>query len=159
MDTNIYVFHTDKVHTMAFKGNITPERWNQILRHVDGMTRIAVSREIGKGLFDYKCTWRTNNDIINIFIGCMARTEVSKWAMVRLCLNIFYSVWCQGIIEVIMSLDEHLCVPLRELYMKHPPGSLVVENVPRRPTLIIRDLPTFNMAWPKMESCFHFLLR
>ena len=78
--------------------------------------------------------------------------------MVRLCLNIFDSTWCQGIIEAILSLYEDLRVPLPEMYMDHPPGSLVVANIPRRPALVIRVRVSFNMAWPKMESCFHFLL-
>ena len=88
----------------------------------------------------------------------MAKEGIKKWAMVRLYLNIFYSSWCQGILEAIMSLDEDLRVPLPEMYMDHPPGSLVGANIPRRPALIIRHRAAFNMAWPKMESCFHFLL-
>lgn len=89
----------------------------------------------------------------------MARTGVSKWVMVRLYLNIFNSTWCHGVLEVIMSLDENLCVPFPEMYMNHPLGSLVVANIPRRPAIVIRDSTTFNLVWPKMESCFHFLLR
>lgn len=158
MDTNICVFHSVEAHTMAFRGNIKPERWNHILRKVDNMTRITASRAIGEGYFDYEYTWRTNSDIIGIFIGCMAKAGVSKWAMVRLYLNLFNSTWCKGIIEVISSLDKNLYVPLLEMYMNHPPGSLIIANIPRRPTLVIRDSVAFNRNWPKMESHFHFLL-
>ena len=99
-----------------------------------------------------------NNNIIGTFIRCMAKTRINKWAMVRLYLNIFYSTWCQDIIEAIMSLHENLRVPLLEMYMNHPPWSLSMENILRRPTLIIRDHSIFNRVWPKMESYFHFLL-
>ena len=88
----------------------------------------------------------------------MAKDKINKWAIVRLCLNIFYSTWCQGIIEAILSLDEDLSVCLLEMYMDHPLRNLIVANIPRRPTLVIRDRVSFNMAWPKIESCFHFLL-
>ena len=125
---------------------------------VDRMTRIVVNRAIDEGVFKYEYTWRKNSDIIGVFINCMEKVGINKWAMIRLRLNIFYSTWCQGIVEAITGLDEDQCVPLPEMYMEHPSGSLIVENIPRRPTLIIRDRVDFNMAWPKMEMCFHFLL-
>ena len=139
MDSNICVFHLEEVHTMAFRGSIKPERWNRILNPVDGMTRIVVSRAIGEGFFNYEFTWRMNSDIIGLFIGCMAKTRINKWAMIRLCLNIFDSTWYTGIIEAIMSLDDNLRVPLLEVYMNNPPGSLPVAIMPRRPTIMIRD--------------------
>ena len=62
------------------------------MRLVDGMTCIIVSRAIGEGVFKYDFTWRTINDIIGIFIGCMTRAKINKWDMIRLCLNIFDSI-------------------------------------------------------------------
>ena len=67
---------------MVFIGNLKPERWNNILTAVDGMTRITVRREIGEGLFKYDHSWRMNSDVIGIFIGCMARVGFKKWAMI-----------------------------------------------------------------------------
>lgn len=143
---------------LTFLGNVKPERWNRILRAVDSMNTIAVSRAIGEVIFKYEHLWRTNNDVIGIFIGCMVKAGFKNWAMIHLCLNIFDSTWCRGIKEEIMGLDEEMCVPLPEMYMEHPPGSLFIANIPRRLALIIRDRVAFNMEWPKMESCFHFLM-
>ena len=91
MESNICVFHSEEVRTMAFHGSIKLERWNRILNPVDVMTRIAVSRAIGEGFFSYDFTWRMNSDIIGSFISCMARTRINKWVMIKLCLNIFDS--------------------------------------------------------------------
>ena len=46
------------------------------------MKRIAVSRVIGEGVFKYDHSWRTNNDLIGLFIGCMAKVGFKKWAMI-----------------------------------------------------------------------------
>ena len=43
MDTNICVYHITEARTMAFRGNIKLERWNRILKAIDGMTCIAVA--------------------------------------------------------------------------------------------------------------------
>ena len=88
----------------------------------------------------------------------MARVRINKWDMVRLCLNIFYPIWCQGLVEAIMSLDEKFRVPLPEMDMDHPLGSFNLEIVPRQHALVIRDLVAFNKVWPKMESSIQFLL-
>ena len=69
---------------MDFHGNVKLERWNRVLRPVDGMTRIVVSRAIGEGFFKYEFTWRTNSDIIGTFIECMARARIDKWDTLRL---------------------------------------------------------------------------
>ena len=42
--------------------------------------------------------------------------------------------------------------------MEHPLGSLIIANIPRCLALIIRDRVAFNLALPKMETCFHFLM-
>ena len=99
-----------------------------------------------------------NNDIIGTFIGCVAKTRINKWAMIRLCLNIFDSIWCYGLVEVVMSLDENLRVPLLKMYMEHPPGNLVIANILRRPTLVIRDQVNFNEVWLKMNHASNFFL-
>ena len=143
---------------MAFIGNVKLERWNNILKAVDGMTRIDVSRAIGGGVFKYDHSWRTNSDVIGDLIGCMERIGFKKWAMICLCLNIFQSTWCKGIEEAIMGLDENLCLPVPKMYMEHSLWSLIIANIPRCPALIIRDRVAFNMAWPKIEPCFHFLM-
>ena len=80
MDTKIYFFHTFEVWTMAFLGNVKLERWNNILRAVDGMTRIVVSREISEGMFKYDHSWRMNGDVIRNFTGCMVKVGFKKWA-------------------------------------------------------------------------------
>ena len=69
MDTFICVFHVLEVHTMAFHGNVKPERWNHVLKLVDDMMRIVVSRALGEGFFKYNFTWRTNSDIIGYSLG------------------------------------------------------------------------------------------
>ena len=78
--------------------------------------------------------------------------------MIWLCLNIFQPTWCKVIEDAIMGLDENLCLPLPEDYMEHPPGSLIIAYIPRQLALMIRDRVAFNLAWPKMETCFHFLM-
>ena len=57
-----------------------------------------------------------------------------------------------------MGLDKNQCLSLLEMYMKYAPGSLIITNITRRPALVIWDNYAFNMAWPKMEPCFHFLM-
>ena len=68
--------------------------------------------------------------------------------MFKLCSNLFNHVWCIGIEEAIMSLDEKFRVPLLEMYMAHPPSSFDLAIVPRRPALVIRDNIAFSQAWP-----------
>lgn len=57
-----------------------------------------------------------------------------------------------------MGLDENLCLLLPEMYMEHSLGSLIIANIPRHPALFFKDRVAFDMAWPKMEPCFHFLM-
>ena len=75
---------------MAFCDNVKPERWNKILRPMDDMSRLAVSREIGEGAFDYKFTWRTNNNILRSFTGCMVRARVDYRYIIHLYCDIFH---------------------------------------------------------------------
>ena len=78
--------------------------------------------------------------------------------MIWLCLNIFQSTWCKGIEEAIMGLDENLYFPLPEMYIEYSSWRLSIAFIPRCLALVIRDRFSFNMAWPKMEPCFHFLM-
>ena len=95
------------------------------------MSRLAISRAIGEGVFNYEFSWRTNSDIIGAFIGCLARAKIEKWDILKLCSNIFNPVWCVGLEEVIMSLDDKLRIPLPEMYMAHPPSSFDLAIVPK----------------------------
>ena len=53
-----------------------------------------------------------------------------KMGMIYLFLKIVQSTWCRGIEEDIMGLDENLHIPLLQIYMEHPPGSLIIANIP-----------------------------
>ena len=93
------------------------------------MTRVALNRALGEGFFNYDYTWRTNSSIIGSFIGCLARTDSSRWEMIKFCSNLFSPVWCKGIEEVIMSFDNCNRVPLPEEYMAYLPGCSDLDNV------------------------------
>ena len=134
MDTNICLFHASEVRTMAFRGSVKLER---CLKLVDNMTRNVVFHAIRECTFDYEFTWCTNNDIIGAFIGCLARARIDKWAMIYLCCNIFYPVWCVGLEEVVKSINEKLRISLPKMYMAHPSGSFDLAVVIRRPTTVI----------------------
>ena len=159
MDSNICLFLASEVRTMAFRGRIKPERWNRVLNQVDDMTRLAINRALGEGIFDYEFTWRTNSNIIGAFIKCLARAKIGKWEMFKLCSNLFNPIWCIGLEEAIMSLDKKCRVPLPKMYMAHPLGSFDLAIVPRCPALVIRDNLAFSRAWSKMEASINFLLR
>ncbi len=109
------------------------------------MTRIVVSYALGEGILNYAFSWRTTSDIIGAFVGCLAKARVDKWAMVRLCQNVFDLVWCVSLEEAIMSLDEKLRTPLPKMYMAHPPGSFDLAIVPRHPLLVIHEQATYNL--------------
>ena len=123
------------------------------------MTRIAVSHAIGEGIFNCDFTWRTNSGIIGPLIGYLARAKVEKWAMIRLCHNIFDPVWRLGLEEAIMSSYKKLRTPLQEMYMAHPPRNFDLAIVPRCPSLVIQELSTFNLVRPKMDANIQFILR
>jgi hypothetical protein len=72
-------------------------------------------------------------DIVGSFIGCLAKAKAEKWAIVRLCYNVFNPMWSVGLEEVVNSIDDKLRIPLPEQYMAHPPGSFELTIVPRRP--------------------------
>ena len=56
MESNIAIFHNTKNRTMAFRGAVKPERWNQILIPMDDMTRFAMNKALGEGVFEYRFT-------------------------------------------------------------------------------------------------------
>ena len=78
---------------MTFWGNVKPKRWSRVLKPIDDMTRIMISRAINEGFFNYDYTWKTRSDIIGTFIDCLAKARVEHWAMIRLSCNIFDLVW------------------------------------------------------------------
>ena len=82
MDSNISLFHAFENHTMAFCGLIKLERWNWLLRPLDNMSQVAVSRALGEGVFSYDFTWRTNSDIVRIWVGCLVRVGVGIWDII-----------------------------------------------------------------------------
>ena len=106
---------------------------------VDDMTRIAISRAIKEGVFDYSASWRTYSDIIGAFIGCLVRAKVKRGDMVSLFRNIFNLVWRKGLEQAIYNIDEKFCIPLPEKCMSFLLGSLDLETALRCPTLIIRE--------------------
>ena len=116
---------------MAFRGKIKLERWNRVLNELDDMTRLAMSRALGEGMFNQDFTWRTNSDIIGAFIGVLARARIGKWDMLKLCNNLFDLVQCYQLEEAIMSLDENAKVPLPKIYMAYPLGIFKFSIVPR----------------------------
>ena len=89
MKSNIAIFHNTENRTMAFRGTVKPERWNRILIPMDDMTRFAMNKAMGEGVFDYRFTWRTNSDIIGVFIGCLFRANVQPDHIICLCHDLF----------------------------------------------------------------------
>ena len=55
------------------------------------MTRLAMSRALSEGMFNYDFTWRKNSDIIGAFIRCLARARIGKWEMLNYALICF--IW------------------------------------------------------------------
>ena len=157
METNISLFHALEVQTMAFRGNVKPERWNQLLNPMDDMTRIVVSHFLGEGMFNYDFSWRTNSDIIGSFIGCLSRANIEKWDMIKLCYNVFNPIWCVGLEEAVMSIHGKCRNPLPKMYITHPPGSFELAIVPRHPSLVIQENSVFFQACLKIVSSIHFL--
>ena len=119
---------------MAFHGIVKPKRWNQLLRPMDNISRV-----MGECVFNYDYSWCTNSDILEIWIGCLARAKVEKWDIIRLCYNLFYPRWLVGLEQVVFSIDEKLKILLPEAYMAHQPDSFELATIPRRPSLVIRD--------------------
>ena len=89
METNVILFHVSEVQTITFRANTKPKRWDHLLNLVDDMTRIVVNYVLGEDVFNYDFFWRTNNNIVDSFIGCLARAKVEKWAIIKLCYNVF----------------------------------------------------------------------
>ena len=159
MESNICLFHIHEKRTMAFCGPVKQERWNRLLRPIDDMSRVAISRALGEGVFNYEYTWRTNSDIIGLWVGCLARAGIDKWDIIRITYNTFDPSWLLGLEEVVANIDEKLRIPLPEAYMEMEEASKVPASNPRRPCLVIRDNPHFFREWPRMEVSINFLLR
>lgn len=159
MESNIHLFHASENRTMAFCGAVKPERWNRLLNPVDDMTRFAISRALGEGVFDYQYTWRTNSDIIGSFIGCLVRAKVDANDIISLCRNLFVPTWRKGLEQAVFSIDGKFRIPLPERYMSLPVGHPDLITAPRRQSLFIRENFAFYKEWPKMEASLHFLLR
>ena len=123
------------------------------------MTRFAVTRSIGKGVFDYNVTLRTNSTIIDSFIGVMIRAKIGKEDIVRLCYDIFNPIWRKGIEKVVHSIDDKFRIQLPKKYMGLPLGATDLETTHRRQSLIIRESLDFYKEWSHMEASVHFLLR
>lgn len=143
---------------MVFQGIVKPKHWNRILKPMDDMSRMVVSRAIGVGVFDYKFTWRTNSDIIGSFIGCMVRARVEHGAIIRLCCDIFDPTWRKGLEQEVRSINDKQQISLPKKYMDLPPRSPNLEVSYHFPLLIICENLAFYREWPKMEASIHFLL-
>ena len=63
-----------------------------------------------------------------------------------------------GLEEVVLSINQAQRIPLPEVYMHHPPGSLALAKVFWPPILNIKDNVLFFQASPKMETNIQFLL-
>lgn len=158
MESFVYVFHTSESRTMTFHGYIKPECWSQILKPMDDISRITISRVIGEGIFNYNFTWRTNSNVIRSFIGCLARARVDTDAIICLCCSVFDPTWRKGLEQAICSIDGKMRIPLLEIYMEFLPGSLELDMAFHYPSLVIRENFTFYRECPKMEASIHFLL-
>lgn len=159
MESNIHIFHATEARTLAFLGKIKPERWNRLLRITDDMTRFAVNRALGEESFDYSATWRTNSSIIGSFIGLMVRAKIPKEDIIRLCFDIFSTVWRKGLKKAVYSIDEKGRIPYPEKYMGLPEGAEELKTAPRRQSLCVREGLAFYKEWPRMEASITFLLR
>lgn len=159
MESNIVLFHANEARTMAFCGEVKPERWNRILLATDEMTRFALNKALGEGVFNYEYTWRTNSDVIETLIGCLARAEINGDNIIRLCRNLFVPAWRKGLEQAVHSMDNRLRIPLPERYMSLPIGHPDLVTAPRRHSLIIRDNFKFMQEWPQMKNSLNFLLR
>lgn len=159
-DGNLYrLFHAHELRTMAFCGEVKPERWNRLLLPADEMTHFSLNKALGEGVFNYQYTLRTNSDIIEAFIGCLARAEINADNIIRLCRNLFVPAWRKGLEQAVHSLDNRLRIPLPERYMSLPIGNPDLAMAPCRHSLIIRENLTFVQEWPQMKASLNFLLR
>lgn len=83
-----------------------------MLMAIDGMSHVAVSQALGEGVFSYEYSWRTNNDIVGLWVGCLARARVAKWDIIRITHNIFDPYWLVGLESTIANIDAQLRIPL-----------------------------------------------
>ena len=144
---------------MAFRGEVKPERWNQILVPVDDMTRFAMNKALGEGIFEYHFTWRTNSDIIGAFIGCMIRANIQADHINWLCRDSFVPAWRKGLEHTVDNIDNSFRIPYPEKYMSLPIGHPELDTAPHWQSLIIQENLAFYREWTKMEANLNFLLR
>ena len=144
---------------MAFCGLVKSERWNRIFYPMNDMTRFAINKALGEGVFDYQFTLRTSSDIIKLFIGCLVRAKVQADNIVTLCLDLFVPTWRKGLEQAVYSIDNKFWIPFPEKYMNLPLGHLDLVIAPCHQSLVIRENLAFYCEWPKMEANLHFLLR
>ena len=129
MEMVVLVFHALETRTMAFKGNVKPERWNKILNPMDDLSRVIISRVIGKQAFNYDFTRRTNSLVIGSFIACLARENIGHAEIISLCRNIFDPTWLERLENVALNINHQLRIPLPKVYMSLSPGILGQANV------------------------------
>ena len=109
--------------------------------------------------FSYQYSWRTNSDIVGLWVGCLARARVEKWDIIRITHNIFDPYWLVGLESVVANIDAWLRIPLPEAYIEFDVNSPKIGRSSRRPCMVIRDNVQFFREWPQMELCIKFLLR
>jgi hypothetical protein len=159
MESNIAVSHSFEICTMASRGMVKPERWNRILIPMNDMTRFAMNKALGEGVFDYRYTWRTNSDIIGVFIGCLVKANVHPDHIVRLCRDLFISAWRKRLEQAVFSIGHRSRIPYPEKYMNLPVGHPDLATAPRRQSLEIREHTTCQREWHKMEASLNVLFR
>ena len=72
------------------------------------MSCVAVSQALGEGVFSYEYSWRTNSDIVGLWVHCLARARVEKWDIIRLTHNIFNPCWLVGLEIAVANIDARL---------------------------------------------------
>ena len=118
-----------------------------------------MSHALGEGIFNYEYSWRTNSDIIGLWLGCLARAGVEKWDIIRLTHNIFDPCWLIGLEIVVANIDIRLQIPLLEAYMEYEVNSPELDRSLRCSCLVIIDNVHFFREWLRMECSINFLLR
>ena len=159
MESNIAIFHTTENRTMAFRRAVKPERWSRILIPVDDMTQFVMNKALGEGVFEYRFTWRTNSDIIGVFIGCLVRANIQADHIIRLCRDLYVLAWRKGLEQAVYNIDHRSRIPYPEKYMNLPFGHPDLDTAHRRQSLVIREYSTLQREWPKIEASLNFILR
>lgn len=89
----------------------------------------------------------------------MVRAKIPKEDIIRLCFDIFSTVWRKGLKKAVYSIDEKGRIPYPEKYMGLPEGAEELKTTPRRQSLCVREGLAFYKEWPRMEASITFLLR